>query len=185
MAATGSRASSARTERGHAAGFTAWLTDIIRGPHHAANQVLAQRTLAELQKRHLITLDWADADVLTARIVAEWVGLSYKERRERPNPLAQGEEDEDEAAEFERRWFFFDFEPYWCHDVAEIFGSTEKDIARRATQVATKFDGYEVFAAEKDPRADAGVYDQERSYPDHGSWPGQDNLSFYMAAHAF
>ena len=165
-------------------GFTAWLTDIIRGPHHAANQVLAHRTLAELQECHLITLDCADADVLTARVVADWVSLDYEEQRARPNPLAQDEEDEDEAAEFERRWFFLDFEPYWCHNVGEIFGSTEKDIARRATQVATKFGGYEVFAAKKDPRADAGVYDQERSYPDHGSWPGQDNLSFYMAVHA-
>jgi hypothetical protein len=162
--------------------FTSWLTDIIRGPRHAANQVLAQRTLTELQERNLITLDGADTDTLTTRLAADWASLGYKERRERPNPLVQGEEDE--AAESERHQFFIDFEPYWCHNVAEIFGSTEEDVARRAAQVAAKFDGHEAFTERRDPRTDAGVYDQERSYPDHGSWPGQDNLSFYMAVHA-
>jgi hypothetical protein len=163
-------------------GFTAWLTGVVRGPYHAANQVLAQRTLVDLSERDLITLEGADADILTTRVVADWVDLEYKERHTRPNPLSYGEENE--AAELERHRFFFDFEPYWCSDVAEIFGSTEKDIARRAAQIATKFDGYEVFAAEKDPRSSAGVYDQRRSYPDHGSWPSQDTHSFYMAVHA-
>ncbi|MGH3717427.1 MAG: hypothetical protein ACRDRI_01025 [Pseudonocardiaceae bacterium] len=144
--------------------------------------MLAQRTLVELAERDLIGLEGADAEVLTARVVADWVELEHKERRARPNPLSYGEEDED--AELERHRFFFDFERYWCSDVAEIFGSAEKDIARRAAHIATKFDGYEVFAAKKDPRSDAGVYDQRRSYPDHGSWPGQDTHSFYMAVHA-
>jgi hypothetical protein len=163
-------------------GFTTWLAEVVRGSHHAANQVLAQRTLIELSKRNLIALEGADTDVLTARVVADWVELEYKERHARPNPLTYGEEDE--AAKLERHRFFFDFERYWCWSVAEIFGSTEKDIARRAAQVAAKFDGYEVFAAEKDPRSSAGVYDQERSYPNHSSWPGQDTHSFYMAVHA-
>lgn len=162
--------------------FTTWLIGVVRGPYHAANQVLAQRTLVELSERDLIALEGADGDVLTTRVVADYVELEYEERHARPNPLFYGEEDED--AELERDRFFFDFERYWCSDVAEIFGSTEKDIARRAAQVAAKFDGYEVFAAGKDPRSSAGVYDQRRSYPDHSSWPGQDNHSFYMAVHA-
>jgi hypothetical protein len=163
-------------------GFTTWLTGVVRGPHHAANQVLAQRTLVELSERDLISLEGADADVLTRRVVANWVELDYKEQQARPNPLTYGEEDED--AELERRRFFFDFERYWCRDVAEIFGSTEEDIARRVAGAATRFDGYDVFAAEKDPRSSAGVYDQRRSYTDHSSWPGEDTHSFYMAIHA-
>jgi hypothetical protein len=115
-------------------------------------------------------------------VVADWLELEYKERHARTNPLSYGEEDEE--AELERDRFFFDFERYWCRDVAEIFGSTEEDIARRAAQVATKFDGYDAFAAANDPRSSAGVYDQRRSYPDHSSWPGEDNHSFYMAVHA-
>ena len=163
-------------------GFTTWLTGVVRGPYHATNQVLAQRTLVELSKRDLITLESADSQLLTKRLVAEWVELEYEQRRARPNPLSYNEEDED--IELERRRFFFDFERYWCGKVADCFGSTETAIARRAAQVATKFDGYDMFAANKDPRSNAGVYDQRRSYPDHSTWPDQDNLSFYMAVHA-
>jgi len=164
-------------------GFTTWLTGVVRGPYHAVNQVLAQRALIELSERDLIALEGADADVLTSRVVADWVELEYKERHDRPNPLAYGEEDDNAELERHRR-FFFDFEQYWCWSVAEIFGSTEKDIARRAAQVAAKFDAYKVFAADKDPRSSAGVYDQRRSYPDHSSWPGEETHSFYMAVHA-
>ncbi|WP_182883913.1 hypothetical protein [Microbispora sp. H10949] len=162
-------------------GFTSWLADVVRGPHHAANQVLAQRTLVDLSERDLIALAPADADVLTTRVVADWVEMEYNERRARPNPLDHG--DETGGIEPERDRFFFDFEQYWCRDVAEIFGSTERDIARRAAETVTKFDGYDVFATTKDPRSSAGVYDQRRSYPDHRSWPGEDIHSFYMGIH--
>ncbi|MEU9890347.1 hypothetical protein [Sphaerisporangium sp. NPDC051011] len=163
-------------------GFTTWLTGVVRGPHHAANQVLAQQTLVDLFERSHFALESADADVLTTPVVADWVEMEYKQRQARPDPLLNGDKDED--VEPERGRFFFDFEPYWCRDVAEIFGSTENHIARRAAQAATKFDGYDVFAAGKDPRSDAGVYDQRRAYPDHRSWPGEDTISFYMAVHA-
>jgi hypothetical protein len=163
-------------------GFTGWLVGVVRGPHHAANQVLAQRTLAQLSERNLIALEGEDADLLATRVVAGWVELEYNERHARPNPLTNREGDE--GAELQQRRFFFDFERYWCSDVAEIFGSTEEDIARRAAQIASILDEYNVFTAGKDPRSIAGVYDQERSYPERGSWPGQDNHSFYMAVHA-
>lgn len=165
------------------ANFTIWLAGIIRGPHHAVNQVLAQRTLIKLQEGNFVAPDGPDG-VLAVRVVANWVSMDYAEQRARPNPATQEEDGDDETADFERPWFFLDFEPYWCDKVAEIFGSTEKDIARRAAEVVTTLDGYDIFAAQKDPRADAGVYDQEHSHPDHDSWPGQDNLSFYMAVHA-
>jgi hypothetical protein len=163
-------------------GFTSWLIGVVRGPHHAANQVLAQRTLIELSDRNLIALEGADADVLTTRVVADWVELEYKERHARPNPLPYSEESEE--LELQRDRFFFDFESYWCRDVAEIFGSTEEDIARRAAEVAITMEGFNAFAAGKDPRAIAGVYDERGSYPRYGDWPGQDNHSFYMAVHA-
>ncbi|MEV5554369.1 hypothetical protein AB0L44_11965 [Nonomuraea wenchangensis] len=163
-------------------GFTTWLAGVVRGPHHAANQVLAQRTLIDLFEHDLIAVESADVDVLTMRVVADWVEMEYNERQARPEPLPNGDEDED--VEPERDRFFFDFEPYWCRDVAEIFGSTKENIARRAAQAATEFGGYDVFVAGKDPRSSAGIYDQRRSYPDHRSWPGEDTISFYMAVHA-
>ena len=162
-------------------GFTIWLTGLVRGPHHAANQVLAQRTLIELYEHKLIALEDADAEVLTKRVVADWADMDYNEQHARPNPLADSEEKDE--TELERHRFFFDFESYWCDRVAEIFGSTEEDIASRAAQVATRFDGYDMFAGEKDPRSNAGVYDRH-SYPNRSSWPDEDNLSFYMGIHA-
>jgi hypothetical protein len=160
--------------------FTSLLTSIARGPRHAANQVLAQQTLVKLYDRGLVALDAEDADVLSMRVIAEWVEMDYKERQKRPNPLATSDEENDSG----KYPFFFDFERYWCREVAESFGSTEGDIAQRAVATATTLDDYEVFAAKRDPRAAAGVYEDGRSYPDHGSWPGQDNMSFYMAVHA-
>lgn len=161
--------------------FAPWLTSVVRGPHHAANQVLAQRTLAGLSERKLVALSDSDTEVPTRRVVADWVELTYKERHARPNPLPTEPADEAESKQYP---FFLDFQQYWCRDVAEAFGSTEQDIARRTTQMATEFDGYEVYAAEKDPRVRSNVYTQGRTYSDHSSWPAEETLAFYLALHA-
>lgn len=160
--------------------FVPWLADVVRGPHHAANQVLAQRTLLELSRRG-IAPEAASAGVLTVRVVAEWIEMEYNERRGRPNPLTVNGKVE---GELERDRFFFDFESYWCRDLADTFGSTAEDVGRRAAHVAANLEGHKVFANSKDPRSDADVYDQQKSYPDRGVWPGQDNLAFYLAVHS-
>ena len=67
-------------------GFMPWLISLVRGPRHAAIQVLAQRTLGVLSDRNLVALE-PSADILTTRLVADWVELEYQERRARPNPL--------------------------------------------------------------------------------------------------
>ncbi|MGW5153208.1 hypothetical protein [Rhodococcus koreensis] len=161
--------------------FTPWLTGIIHGPHHAANQTLAQRTLLGLSDQNLTDPSGADADALTKRLAADWVELEYQERLTRPNPLARREGEE---AESERYPFFIDFQQYWCNYVAEVFGSTEEDVARRATQVARELDGYDIYAAGKDPRGSGGVYSEGRTYADHSRWPTQETLDFYLAVHA-
>lgn len=160
-------------------GFTDWLIDIIRGPHHAANQVLAQRALADLSAHAAALLQDADATLLTKRLVANWAEMEYREARTRLYPGMPGE-----SPEGARERFFFDFERYWCSDLSDAFGGTEKDVARRAAQVAATLDGYSQFANGQDPRSQAQVYDQGRSFPDHSTWPDQDNLSFYTGVHA-
>ena len=160
-------------------GFTTWLADVVRGPHHAANQVLAQRALADLSACGAVSLQDSDTELLTKRLVANWAEMEYRESRTRPYPGLAGQE-LDEV----RERFFFDFENYWCSQLSDAFGGTEKDIARRATQVAVTLDGYSQFASGQDPRAQAQVYKTGQSFPDHSSWPDQDSLSFYMGVHA-
>lgn len=161
--------------------FAPWLTSVVRGPRHAVNQVLAQRTLAGLSERKLVALSDSDTEVVARRVVADWVELTCEERHARPNPLSTEPGDEAESKPYP---FFLDFQQYWCRDVAEAFGSTEQDIARRATQMATEFDGYDVYAAEKDPRGRSDVYTQGRTYSDHSRWPDEETLEFYLALHA-
>lgn len=50
--------------------------------------------------------------------------------------------------------------------------------------MARKLDGYDVYAAGKDPRGSRGVYSEGRTYPDHSRWPTQETLDFYLAVHA-
>ena len=157
--------------------FTTWLADVVRGPRHAANQLLAQRALATLHARGQVTLGEAEVGTLTQRVVAETVELDQAQQRSRPDPLPTG-------GERDRYPFFLDFERYWCYDVADAFGSTKSNVARRALQVAAELDGTGAFAARTDPRTSAGVYDLRRSYPDRSGWPDEDNHTFYLAVHA-
>lgn len=157
--------------------FTTWLAGVVRGPRHAANQLLAQRALATLHARRQVALDEAEIETLTQRVVAETVELDHTRQRARPDPLPTG-------GEHDRYPFFLDFERYWCDDVADAFGSTESNVAHRAVQVATELDGTVTFAARTDPRTRAGVYDPRRSYPDRSGWPNEDNHTFYLAVHA-
>ena len=159
--------------------FAAWLANVVCGPHHAANQVLAQRALADLSVGGVASLQDADAALLTKRLLANWAETEIRDSRSRTYPGTP-----DENIEEVRERFFFDFERYWCSDLSRAFGGTEKDVARHAAQVAATLDGYSQFASGQDPRAQAQVYDEGRSFPDHSTWPEQDNLSFYMGVHA-
>ena len=105
--------------------------------------------------------------------------LEYAQRRARPDPL-QRETDED----LDRYPFFLDFEQYWCRDVAEAFGSTDRHVARRAVEIVGELNSTDPVAPRDDPRSRAGVYDPQRTYPRHGSWPEQENHAFYLAVHA-
>lgn len=164
------------------ASFASWLADVVRGPHHAVNQVLAQQTLAELVARARVTLGEMDAEVLTVRVVAEEVEMDRKQRKARANPLKS--DDEGDEHKPSRHLFFYDFEKNWCYEVAAAFESTKKDVARRASQIAAKFDGYEIFEARTDPRSTASVYDRRTRHMGHADWQGEDDLSFYIAIHS-
>lgn len=155
--------------------FTTWLADVVRGPRHASNQLLAQRALATLHDRGQVVLGEREIEALTQRVVAETVELDHTQQRSRPDPLPTG-------GERDRFPFFGDFERYWCDDVAEAFGSTESNVAHHALHVAADLDG--TGAARTDPRTSAGVYDPRRSYPHHSGWPDEDNHTFYLAVHA-
>ena len=125
----------------------------VRGPRHAANQVLAQQVLNILLARGHIIVDPADTDVLTQPFMAATTTLDYAQRRARPDPL-QRETDE----EFDRYPFFLDFEQYWCDDVAEAFGSTDEHVARRAVEIAGELNGTDLVAARDDLRVSAPAF---------------------------
>lgn len=133
--------------------------------------------------RGVVTIEGKHAEVLSTRVVADHVELTYDERKARANPLTFGDKGDDDDA-FPRRRFFYDFEKYWCYSLAEAFSSKENDISRRAIEVATDLDGYEMFAARTDPRTNAGIYDRRGQHMGHADWQGEDNLSFYLAIHS-
>lgn len=160
--------------------FADWLAAVVHARNHATNQVLAHRALKQLVDEATIAVTDEAADALSVRVFAGWTEMDYKTRHARPNPLQRAQR----ASKRARERFFFDFEGYWCREVAEVFASNEHDVAQRAAEVATNIDGYELFAAERDPRRDAGIYGEGRSYSHHGDWPEEESISFYVAVHA-
>jgi hypothetical protein len=159
--------------------FTDWLVEVVRSEGHAANQVLAQRALTELTRSGALALSSSDIDVLSASVMPQSVEMEWNERKDRPNPLqACGDDDVTED-----HLFFLDFDT-WCGNLADVFGSYEHDVMRRAGQVATSLDGYAPLVLRTDPRREAGVYSDSRNYSHHGSWPEEEPLDFYIAVHA-
>lgn len=159
--------------------FAPFLVSVTQGPHHAVNQVLSQRALGELKNRNVLAVGDVDDETLKRRLAPNWIELDYSERKARSKPRVNTEDDEEDSPDR----FFFDFGRYWCGAVAEIFGIRERDVERRVTGYVKQLDSYELFASGIDPRVEANVYEEGRSYPDHSDWPGQDNHSFYLAIH--
>lgn len=161
--------------------FAPFLASVILSQNHAANQVLAQRVLAKLVEVGSIAAEGPVREALDRRVVADCVEMDWRESRGRADSVGP---DADEADDSDDRRFCFDFESFWCNRVADVFGHSEGDIARRAAKFATGLSGYELFATESDPRSEAGIYDERDSYPSRGSWPAQEHHSFYVAVHA-
>ncbi len=55
-------------------------------------------------------------------------------------------------------------------------------MAKKAEAIAGDLTGYDDDA--KDPRRDAGVFGQNGSYPDHRSWPQEEDFTFYSGVHS-
>lgn len=161
--------------------FVPWLVSIVRGPHHAANQVLAQRTLSTLSGNRAVALGSDQQDVLSTRLVAQAVELDWEARRDRSDVLKERAR----AASGEGRYpFFFDFQRYWCRDIADVFGSTEKSVAQASVRVAADLTGHDESLDVPDPRRAAGVFGESSTYSDHHEWPPEEDFGFYSGIHA-
>ncbi len=70
--------------------FVPWILNVVDGPPHAANQVLAQRTLQALFDGGAVapTPEWADR--LSRRLLAEWEELDWEGQRARKDPFKAG-----------------------------------------------------------------------------------------------
>lgn len=159
-------------------GFEPWLRRMIDLGGHAANQLIAQRTLSRLATSPYVTLLPGAPELVSLRRDANWTEMDWSEARERPNPVPSSVDESEEHT----RWFFMDFED-WCGDLANVFGTTEADVERLARRAASRLDGYTDFVAGTDARTDAGVFGEGRSFSNHRSWPEEEPLGFYLAIH--
>lgn len=172
--------------------FVPWLAEVVMGTAHAVNQELAQQALTALTEGKPVAPGSAVETALATLLHAPAHEMDWTERDARPNPLLQSPDPETEAGDdgddgpepIGKRRFFFDFEQYWCERVADAFGTRAADIVRRASELAVSMDGYDLWAADEDPRRGLDVFGEESTYPHKSSWPRQDTLSFYMAVHA-
>lgn len=159
--------------------FTPWLEGIAHGPSHAVNQLLSVNSLRILGQNNEIQLSTPGTAALRRRLSPSTVELDWRERRSRPDPLA----DRADAIEPDRAYpFFFDFQKYWCGELADIFGSTEESVAKTCAQIAGGLteDGGDAT----DPRRTAGVFGENSTYSSHGSWPEEEDHDFYSGIHA-
>ncbi|PYI37917.1 hypothetical protein CVS30_12670 [Arthrobacter psychrolactophilus] len=158
--------------------FVPWILNVIDGPPHAVNQVLAQQTLQALSANGSIEPAHGWAGHLSRRLQAEWEELDWKGQSARNDPFTN-------AADAELgnggHAFFFDFRSYWARDLGQVFGTTEEAVTNKAAAISRDLTGYDET---KDPRREAGVFGQDGSYPDHRSWPQEEDFAFYSAIHA-
>lgn len=156
--------------------FVPWLVDITLNTEHATNQYLAQRTLQSLVDAGHVGNSAEITAAIQRRLLAEWIEVDYNDRDNRV-PL------EPITTDTAARRFFFEFENYWCDDLARAFATTEADIANRTRVALTLVGGHDASARQNDPRRARGVYEDSSTYVDHGTWPKQDDLDFYYTIH--
>ncbi|WP_157508769.1 hypothetical protein [Luteipulveratus halotolerans] len=161
------------------AAFVPWLLELVDGPPHAANQVLAQRTLQVLADRGAVapTPEWADP--LARRLFAEWDELDWSAQSARQDPF---QSEVDAPSGNGGHPFFYDFRQSWAAHLGRVFGTSDVALAMKAEVIACDLTGYD--DGYKDPRHDAGVFNQRGSYPDHRNWPQEEDFAFYSAVHA-
>ena len=163
--------------------FVPWILNLVDGPPHAVNQVLAQRTLQILLDGAVVPPTPERDDRLSRRLLADWEELDWEGRRSRRDPLESGM-DTDTGHDSDGHPFFFDFQSYWAQALARVFGTTEQAAAKRAEAIAGDLTGYDDDDDEPDPRRVAGVFGQSGSFADHRSWPQEEDFTFYSAIHS-
>lgn len=159
--------------------FTPWLESIAHGPPHAINQLLAINSLRTLSANGAIDLSASGKAALTMQLGPTTVELDWAERRGRPDPLSGSGHANDADKAYP---FFFDFQRYWCSELADLFGSTGESVAKKCASIAGCLTGYE--EDQDDPRRKANVYRQDSTYSSHRSWPEEEDHDFYSAIHA-
>ncbi|MGH3940185.1 MAG: hypothetical protein ACRDTG_16445 [Pseudonocardiaceae bacterium] len=98
--------------------------------------------------------------------------------------VAPDEDEEDDESKPTVR-FFMDFADYWCDDVADAFGLSNNNVARRASDiVAEVWRLPHVDGRINDPRATRGLYDGQKTNLYKSSWPEVETFNFYLATHA-
>ena len=77
--------------------------------------------------------------------------------------------------------FFFDFQAYWCSDLARAFGLTENSIEKLVKEVLlNRWQVESRGRAEDDPRHSLRLYPRSQ-YPQKSEWPQEEDLDFYLA----
>ena len=157
--------------------FVPWMLNLVDGPAHAVNQVLAQRTLQILFDSAVISPTPELAERLSRRLLADWEELDWQGQRSRKDPFESDIDQDSDGYPF-----FFDFQSYWVQPLGRVFGTTEQALAKKTMAISRDLTGYD--DDNTDPRRDAGVYGQSGSYPDHRSWPQEEDFTFYSAVHS-
>jgi len=161
--------------------FVPLLTSTLTGTPHAANQVLAQRTLQVLRAGSVI--ESADVEAALAANLMPDVAFdkTHGERLRLAQDLKAAE------PEYDGTRFFMDFDDYWCDDLADAFTLTEATIMRRVDQIIDRQLPHAYPAWDNDhtdPRRDLNLYRHSTTVPYKSDWPKEDGLGFYLCIHA-
>lgn len=161
----------------HLTPFHTWLAHVVLDTKHAVNQPLAQGILQRLHS-HRADLGARSGDALAAQLSPRTETMSYGEHLERKSHVRTQDDDD-----FDPDRFFFDFQKYWCGDLADVFGLRSRDIAQRASTAAATFPEHTMFRDGDDPRHDADIYESGSTWSDQHRWPRQERLGFYLGVH--
>lgn len=79
--------------------------------------------------------------------------------------------------------FFYDFDKFWCHGLAEAFGLSVPDVVRIAGEVA-EWDFSRSARVEEDDRRNRSLYRDDATWTHGSEWPKEDDLGRYLGFHS-
>lgn len=149
---------------------------------HVLIRLFAARTILTLEAKGFINLPKALELQLTNINISPFVtGQNSSFPEQTPHgPGILFEEDQSD-----RYFFGIDFGPYWLEPLGRCFGISQSEVESEALKAIRGDLGYsQSHRWDADERNNQKIYKHDRTHHSHGSYPREDDLSFYLSYHA-